>query len=112
MTTLQVNPPTSSIDLADQFKALVIQARHWGLKPMAAITTLEVDGMYCGAVLILYAAETHAIEGKLKEIPLTPYFYPQGVADCLEAAGIIKTVHETKRTGILTAWCEISTSFK
>lgn len=108
MTTIKINPPKSSIELAEEFVSIVQHSRQYLLKPMCCVTTLEIEGVYCGAVLCLYAAETHSISGDIKQIPLTPYFYPQGVADSLEGSGIIKPVHETKRTGVLTTWYEIS----
>jgi hypothetical protein len=105
---LQTAVELSSIDLADQFVSLVKHTRGLGLKPMAAITTLELDGVYCGAVLVLYCAESGSDVNNKQHIPLMPYFYPQGVADALEGSRVIVAEHETKRSGVLTTWLTIS----
>jgi len=108
MTTVNLPITEQTREQASNFCAIVQMSRNYLLKPACAIVTLEVDGLYCGAILILYAAETHSVAGDIKQIPLTPYFYTGDVASWLETTGVIVPVHETKKTGVYTVWCEIS----
>lgn len=106
------SPVQLSIDeLQKQFVTLCEHTRSLGLKPMAATTTLEIDGVYCGSVLVLYCAESQSDVNGKQHIPLMPYFYPAEVASGLEVAGILQPEHTTKRSGVLTTWCTISETF-
>lgn len=108
MTTVNLPITELTREQASNFCSIVEMSRNYLLKPMCAIVTLEVGGLYCGALLVLYAAETHSVSGDIKQIPLVPYFYTGDVASWLETAGVLVPVHETKKSGVLTVWCDIS----
>lgn len=108
MTTTKTHSQADTLELVSQFCSLVEHTRALHLKPMAAITILEHDNQYCGALLTLYVADTNAIDGKRQQIPLTPYFYPAYVATHLETVGVLLPQNTTRRTGISVTWCDIS----
>lgn len=108
MTMPTILTQKTTLGLAEEFCSMVTLSRNMMLKPLAALAILELDGLYCGALLTLYAAQTHAITGKLQTIPLIPYFYNQDVALYLETMNILINPSETRRMGMSVTWYEIS----
>lgn len=107
MTNQTPSPVWLDTDV-EQFVNLVQMSRHMGVKPTAAIVTLEVDELYCGAVLMLYVGEQVQATNKGWAMPLTPFFFRAEVATHLQNVGILNEGHMSSKTGVTVAWCEIS----
>lgn len=105
MTTSAFIPTTSTEELITGILWQVHESRRLGVEPCAAVTVLESDGNYCGALLCVYVAEASIRLDGTPMIGLVPQFYPQVVADTLQEREIIMEATTTRRTGISTTWC-------
>lgn len=98
----------STEDYVSEFCSLVDYCRAWAVEPCAAVTVLEHEGQYCGAILCLYAADISTDIKYNRVVRMTPYFYGSDVANMLEARGLLISPTETRRTGISVTWFKIS----
>lgn len=96
-------------DDVENIKALVRYSRQSGLKPMACVINPSPDTHPECAVLCVYAAQHfEPNDGKVRTMPLVPYFYHYSVASEMVRRGYLSEEHVSKRTGIQVHWCEFT----
>lgn len=109
-TQTPVEPTTE--ELIESVIALVNYSRGAAIKVQFVVTVLENEqGDWCGAVGVLYAAESTPNLDNSPRVPLQPFFYPAEVCRVLEQRGIIKSVHTSRRTGINCHWFDFAETF-
>lgn len=110
-SVIAVLQPVTTTDLIEHIISTVKTSRQFGIEPYCAVTVVERDGEYCGAVLCLYTAEAGVNRDGKAIVELAPQFYPSEVATELQTRGLLIESQTTRRTGIGTTWCYFSDTF-